>query len=135
MTAAQGPSKGVAASVLTDSNGTWIAGTSRKLVGISVAATELWAFRDGLSLAWDMGFGRIILESDAKMVLHLLHSPPAHSILIPLLDMCRNLLNQMWKARLQEIYREANRVADCLAKSATSQDIMFTLFDAAPAGF
>lgn len=34
------------------------------LCGVSVQQAELWAIFDGLTLAWDYGFGNIILEVD-----------------------------------------------------------------------
>lgn len=88
-----------------------------------MAAAELWAIRDVLSLAWDMGSRKIILESDARAFLTLLHSTNAASVLTLLLDMCRRLLNRTW---------EINRVADCPFKSARSQDQLILLLDMVP---
>lgn len=78
-----GPSLGGAASVLRNENSEWVAGSSRKLRGVWVIASELWAIHDGLQLAWDMDFRHLILESDAKVVITMLRNALVSNVLTP----------------------------------------------------
>ncbi|KAE8672002.1 hypothetical protein F3Y22_tig00111877pilonHSYRG00338 [Hibiscus syriacus] len=61
-----------AAGVLRDDQGRWISGFARSL-GICLAlSAELWAIHDSLSLAWNLGFRRIEMETDCAMAVKIL---------------------------------------------------------------
>ncbi|KAK8690240.1 hypothetical protein V6N13_088941 [Hibiscus sabdariffa] len=58
--------------VLRDHNGGWIRGFSKFIGKCSVVEVELWGIARGLDLAWDMGYRRVMVESDSADALHLL---------------------------------------------------------------
>lgn len=117
-----------AASVIRNSNKKWIAGTTRRLFGVGVKMTELWAIFDGLMLCWNMGYKHVVLESDAQEVINLLKNPDSQpSSRTNLLSFCRDLLQKDWDLVMQLVFREANRFVDWLAKSAKDQTAIFKI--------
>lgn len=50
---------------LRDSNGIWKRGFAKKLGRCSIFKAELWGILEGLKLAWDLGFRKIIAELDS----------------------------------------------------------------------
>lgn len=112
---------GVAA-IIRDAQANWVCASTQKLTGVDILAAELWAIRDGLKLAWDMGFRAILLETNALLVVELITAashPTNH--LLPLIFDCRTLLGREWTVDTQSIYREVNQVADVLARSTRNQ--------------
>ncbi|MBA0815447.1 hypothetical protein Gohar_000217 [Gossypium harknessii] len=63
-----------AGEVVRDDKGDWISGFSRSLGVATVLHSELWAILDGLNLAWDRGFRKIILESDSKEAIDIINN-------------------------------------------------------------
>ncbi|KAJ1387846.1 Ribonuclease H-like superfamily [Sesbania bispinosa] len=66
-------------SKLMATGGIWLGGFSSKEGCGSVLQVELNAIIKGLSLAWDMGWKRVVCESDSLEAIHLIHlhySPP-----------------------------------------------------------
>ena len=53
---------------------------------------ELWALKDGLLLARDMGLNNLIIELDALSVVLLMINNTPNLTLEPLLNDCRNLV-------------------------------------------
>ena len=90
----------------------------RKKFGIASSVTaELWALKDGLQLAFQLGISHILVELDAKIVVDLLHSSKAPiNSFSSLLNDCRYLLRQFHQARIRHIFREANRGENYLIK-------------------
>ena len=83
-----------AGGLLRNNSGEWILGFSFHLGITSNNMAELAAVRQGLILAWDMGFKFIHLELDSMTVLTWLNSTldsyPTN--ILPLISNCRNLL-------------------------------------------
>ena len=69
---------------------------------------ELWALRDGLLLAKEMGLSNLIIEMDALSVVLLMNNNTANLLMEPLLIDCRNLLSKISNKQIGHIYREAN---------------------------
>ena len=80
---------------------------------------ELWALRDGLLLAIEMGLNNIIIEMDALSIVLLMKNNSANLLMEPLLTDCRNLLSEILNKQIVHIYREANQCADALAKTGS----------------
>ena len=88
-----------AGGLLRDDSGTWISGFSLHLGLASNNMVELAAVRQGLKLAWDMGFKFIHIELDSMIVLTWLVEKTANfpTNMMPLICDCRNLLGRDWE--------------------------------------
>ena len=110
------PKKVGGGGVLHDSNGDWVARFMRKLGSMSSTTTELWAHKDGLSLARQLDILNINIELDANVLVHLLTNPSSLNLMLePLLNDCRNLIKAFPNCTVTHIFREAHRCADKLA--------------------
>ena len=89
---------------------------------------ELWALRDGLLLAKEMGLSNLIIELDALSVVLLINNNTINLLMEPLLTDCRNLLSEIPNKQIVHIYREANQCADALAKFGASSVNSFVIF-------
>lgn len=121
-----------AGGVLRNSTGAWIMGFSQTLDICSAWEAEVWAVHTGLSLALSTGVVKLHLESDSWEVIQALQlrelKPPWCSQLIQ----CRLLLNRFHEVTLDHIFREANQVADGLAKMAHSFSLGTQMFPSPP---
>ncbi|KAJ1417617.1 Ribonuclease H domain [Sesbania bispinosa] len=99
-----------------------------------VLLAELLALKIGLDFAWNIGYRRILCESDSLEVVHLLScqilptSAPHQNTLREIND----LLNRNWDVNIKHIMREANLVADNLAKTGSAEDSLSTIFWSSP---
>lgn len=79
---------------------------------------KLLAVKRGLKQAWEGGFRRVFLETDSQDVVSaLLHKNHDHlhmhaSVVKEIVE----LMNLNWNVKINHIFREANVVADKLAK-------------------
>ncbi|KAI8526906.1 hypothetical protein RHMOL_Rhmol12G0034900 [Rhododendron molle] len=80
---------------------------------------EIWALRDGLTLAKESNLHNLEVEVDARGVIPLLNDVNAknHPLRNILLD-CRSLMLELDVVAIKHIYREANRCANVLANDA-----------------
>ena len=69
---------------------------------------ELWALRDGLNLAREMGLNKLIIELDALSIVLLMNNEAENIMMEPLLSDCRSLLKQIPNKRVIHAYCEAN---------------------------
>ena len=100
--------------VIRDHEGKWLEGYARSLGSTNSCVAELWAVRDGLLLAKEMGLHNIIVELDALSVVLLLNNNTTNLTLEPLLNDCRNLVKEFPNMQIKHIYREANQCADAM---------------------
>ncbi|KAJ1398028.1 Ribonuclease H-like superfamily [Sesbania bispinosa] len=111
--------------ILRDALGTWICGYSSREAAGTIFEAELLAVWRGLLLAWDKGCSSLICESDCAEVVRLILLPtlpesvPCRDILVEI----RTLLKRRWDVQVKFIFREANCVADALAKLGRSSAI------------
>ena len=89
---------------------------------------ELWALRDGLRLAKELGFQQLIIELDALSVVILMNNESENLLTEPLLTDCRNLLKEIPNKRAIHAFREANQCADALAKLGSQTLYSFAVF-------
>ncbi|PKI50244.1 hypothetical protein CRG98_029317 [Punica granatum] len=108
------PRSAGARGVLRNHLGGWIKGFSRTVGSCNSLLAEDSALRDGLIMALNMGIQFLLVELDAKVVCDLV-SRMNHDNLSLISD-CRILTGQFEGLRMQHIYREANMVADQLAR-------------------
>ena len=108
-------------------------GFLRRIGKVSSFEAELWAIRDGLTLCTQLQIQELLIELDAKAVISLVTcNKESFAQYAPLIDDCRNLLQQhpLWK--IQHCYREANTCADALAKKAVFSQLDFCILDTPP---
>ncbi|GLT95486.1 hypothetical protein SLE2022_131660 [Rubroshorea leprosula] len=128
-----GNGKAAGGGVFRDSNGNWILGFVRRIGSTDSLSTELWALRDGLKLAVDFQFTHIIVETDSYIASQLLAKPPiaTHQLSSLLLD-CRDLLQFIPHAIVNHTVREANMVADQLARMGHNLHQNFVILSQCP---
>ena len=82
---------------------------------------ELWGLFQGLTLAWDVGIKRLLVEVDSLGVTQMISKQVVvpnvfHALIIAI----RDLLSRNWQISISHIYREANSAADFMANMAHS---------------
>ncbi|RYQ83778.1 hypothetical protein Ahy_B10g102615 [Arachis hypogaea] len=119
--------------VFRDADGRFLKGFSCNLGGCSIMHAELWAIVHGLQIAVVNGYQSIVVESDSAAAIKFINHgcSPTHPC-APLIQDIR-----IMAARLQHIIwlhslREANSVADLLAKKGQDMPLGLHLFDRAP---
>ncbi|KAE8688129.1 hypothetical protein F3Y22_tig00111000pilonHSYRG00174 [Hibiscus syriacus] len=91
-------------------------GAFHKKIGFStILETELWGIYEVIKLAWSYGFEKVIVQRDSGDALKFL-SPPSPISPFPAVRATARLLDRDWFVHFMKIYREANAVADLLAK-------------------
>ena len=117
------PRKAGGGGLLRNSEGDWIAGFTRKLGSMYSIMAELWALKEGLSLARQLNLTNLNIEVDTIVLVHLLTNPGTINLMLELLlNDCRNLIKLFPNCSVTHIYREANRCTDKLAKMGATQD-------------
>lgn len=89
---------------------------------------ELWALRDGLLLAKEMGLTNLIVELDALNVVLLMDNNSTNLLMEPLLTDCRNLVREIPNKQVTHVFRKANHCADVMAKLRASSLDSFVVF-------
>ena len=106
----------------------WLTGYARPLGQTNSCMAELWALRDGLMLAKELGLNNLIIELDALSVVLLMNNSTSNMLMEPLLTDCRNLLKAIPNKRVVYAYQEANQCADALAKLGATSLTSFVVF-------
>lgn len=101
--------------VIRNSQGQWELAFSSCDEGDNAFQAELGSLRDGLRLAWNAGFRRIVAEVDCAEVLAVLGEIEMDRF-CPAVEVVRELLRRSWEVNLRRIPRECNCVADWYAK-------------------
>lgn len=92
--------------------------------------TKLWALRDGLKLCIDIHLLAVIVELDALLVVDMINGNLTFSLcLSPLVDDCRALLSRIPRHQVQHCYKEANAMADALARFCANMEDNFVVFN------
>ncbi|KAK8523329.1 hypothetical protein V6N12_047853 [Hibiscus sabdariffa] len=92
--------------VIRDSNGTWIADFSKYIGKCSALEAEFWAVFEGLQCAWQLGYRRILVESDNTDVVHTLQAKATNAVYSSLLEHIRSLLRYNWEVEFCHVSRE-----------------------------
>ncbi|KAL5734690.1 hypothetical protein ACOSP7_032551 [Xanthoceras sorbifolium] len=124
-----------AAGVIRDSNGQWLGGfTLNKGIG-SALEVELWGMVEGLLYAWQAGYKFVIIETDCNIIVELLGQDikECHP-LFNLLHNCKSLIHGDWFCKVVHIYREANKLADWMAKLGLQSDLGVKYLEEPPMG-
>ena len=97
-----------------DDQGRWIEGFCDIIGYANSLTTELWGMREGLKLARDRNWQKVIIESDSEVAVDLVH--PCDIENHPdktLISDCRRLMVEL-DADVIHILREGNRCADMI---------------------
>ena len=95
--------------LIRNENGDWIIGFARLLGITSGVMVELWALKDGLTLASQLRIADICVELDAKLIDLLLNNYSINNLMLePLLSDCRTLLKKFHSTTVQYIFRKTN---------------------------
>ena len=98
---------------------------------------KLGAIRQGLMLAWDLGFKFIQLKIDFVIVLSWLTTTTDNfpTNVFPLIFDCKSLMERAWEVQVRYVYCEANKCADALAKWGNHQQQLLNIYDTAQSQF
>ena len=110
------PGRAGGGGIIWNHEGDWIRGHARALGNTNNIVAELWALRDGLNLARELGLNNLIIELDALSVVILMNNDSENLLMKPLLTDCKNLLKAIPNKRVIHTYRKANQCANALAK-------------------
>ena len=122
------PGKAGGGGLFCDHEGNWMKGYARGIGHTNSFLAELWALRDGLNIAREMGVSNLIIELDALSIVLLMNNEAENIMMEPLLSNCRSLLKQIPNKRVLHIFREANQCVDALAKLGTQFESHFVVF-------
>lgn len=107
-----------------DSTGGWIAGEAWNVGVATPAKAELLALFYGLHFAWKLGFMSDMVETDSQQVVDLIYSQVnGNEQLSGLVEACQELMQREWYVMVVHIYREANAVADWIARWGLNQPL------------
>ncbi|XP_030936138.1 uncharacterized protein LOC115961271 [Quercus lobata] len=91
-----------------DHEGNWVKGYVRGIGHTNSFMAELWALRDRLNIAREMGVSNLIIELGALSIVLLMNNEAENIMMEPLLFDCRSLSKQIPNKRVLHVYREAN---------------------------
>ncbi|KAE8726832.1 hypothetical protein F3Y22_tig00005974pilonHSYRG00037 [Hibiscus syriacus] len=102
-------------------------------IGIcSIVEVELWGIHEGLFHAWNLGERQVMAETDCLEAARMLQESYRRASIITLLDCVKALTHRDWNVVLKYIHRNANKVADTLAKLATARGEVHMVFTTPP---
>ena len=115
--------------MVRDHRKSWLTGFALKIGTGSFLEAELWGLLEGLKLVWQMGFRKVIVESDSNSAVELLSkgAPSCHPLL-SIIQACKRIIEKDWSCYVQHVYRESNKVADRLAFLGHSLELGCTSF-------
>ena len=128
------PSTAGAGGVIRGARGEWVLGFSEHLGYCSILKAELRGVLRGLQIAKERGISKLWLRTDSRTVMNILANPTVdHPKYFFIIQQCKKLLDwNGWTIRLSHCYREANQVADKLAKIGTEGSLGVTVYRAPP---
>ncbi|XP_028761232.1 uncharacterized protein LOC114719845 [Neltuma alba] len=110
---------GACGGIIRDDQGAWLMGFQQKLGQAGSTTAELMAIQAGLHLCKTKGYSKVKLYSDSWEAIQLLASNcnPSHPLREEITE-TRSLIFSNWDLEVRHAYREANKCADYLAKTA-----------------
>ncbi|KAH0640052.1 hypothetical protein KY290_037340 [Solanum tuberosum] len=118
--------------VIRDSDGNWIVGYMGNIHISNNIKAELTTLMQGLQMALARGLLPLEVNIDCKDPISLIDND--HPSYTNMLFDCRDLLRRLGNPQILHTFREANRVADAVARegSKTSQDNSFLCLEVPP---
>ncbi|KAL4380729.1 hypothetical protein AHAS_Ahas04G0062600 [Arachis hypogaea] len=110
--------------------GRFVVGFSCNLGSCSITQAELWGIVKGLHIAVANEFSHVLIESDSAMAINFIREGCTNSHPCkPLLDDISLLSSRIHKVEWKHTLREANTIADTLAKKRQHLPLGLHLFD------
>lgn len=124
-----------AGGIFRDHNGNWLEGFSIKFVISEILQAKMFAVREGLRLAVEKGLTDIIVETDSKEVVQLIHHADAssHPLAASVLY-CRHLLDSCHSCTIQYVLPEGNSCAEFMENLGDVHDHGFVSYSNPPPG-
>ncbi|KAK8491767.1 hypothetical protein V6N12_005723 [Hibiscus sabdariffa] len=119
-------SSGSIGGLFRNCDGDWIMGFAKAVGHANSLQAELWALFEGLLLAWEQGFEKVLVRSDSKQTVDLVNSPSTDSSVLSLVRAIHRLRRHSWATIVSWVPRDDNRPADALAKLVDSSVFFFT---------
>ncbi|CAN1743220.1 Putative ribonuclease H protein At1g65750 [Linum perenne] len=114
-------SKAAAGGLIRDELGRCLMAFSYNLGRCSITRAELRGAVHGLSIAWNLGYRRVLVQMDSAAAIAILEAKGEidHQHAMEVIQY-RELLTRDWTVKIKHIYREANKAADSLANRGHS---------------
>ncbi|XP_056695682.1 uncharacterized protein [Spinacia oleracea] len=111
-------------------SGNWYMGFSSKYDASLPLAAELYAIREGLTMAVDYDIQNLELETDATILIKLLHNldDTYHHELSPVINDVACLMSRFRSIEFTYIPRSTNKVAHCLAQYSFAMEVGHNMF-------
>lgn len=103
-----------AGGLLRNHNGDWVVGYTCNIGIANNFSAELWGLREGLLIAKNQGFTKIIAETDSDSLVQVLSKDSTETASI-LVNDCKRLLGLFQSAMIVHIFHEGNQCVDFLA--------------------
>lgn len=89
-------------------------------------SAELWGITRGFDLAWEMGYRRVLVDTDSMTATKMIGKgcPRDHPSEMAVRRI-KDLLNRNWDVKVTHCFRESNAVADHLAKKAIAEKVSY----------
>ena len=112
---------------MRDDRGAWITGYYGSCGYTTSLHVELFGIYNGLQIAWQQGFKKIIIcKSDSQLAIELiLWDVNSFHLYHPLILNIQNFRNLQWDLSFNNLYKEGNKMADWLAKEGSSSQQHF----------
>jgi ribonuclease HI len=121
--------------VLRHSDGSWLYGFAGHVGISSILHAELLALYYGLSAAWEKDYRHIICYSDSTLAIQLVTTGVSNwHLYAALVRNIQELLARDWTVQVCHTWREANAVADFLAKMGARSNVDWQDFFSPPDG-
>ncbi|KAF7805413.1 putative ribonuclease H-like domain-containing protein [Senna tora] len=103
--------------------------------GRSVLKDEAWGVVEGIKIALQIGFNRVLIESDSKCLADGINSSALHgSDVQALFCKIRLLMSRFAHCKIQHQWRQGNMAADFLASMGSNSEDRRTELDCPPVG-
>ncbi|CAN1153949.1 Putative ribonuclease H protein At1g65750 [Linum perenne] len=101
--------------LLRDDGGRFIQAFTANLGNCSITRAELSAIVQGLKLAWSIGIRKLIVQSDSRTAISILHNGASNHQHAAIISEFLELKARRWDVSIVHVYREAYCGADYLA--------------------
>ncbi|KAK9027947.1 hypothetical protein V6N11_067766 [Hibiscus sabdariffa] len=96
--------------------GEWIVGFVKSISFSNSLQAELWATFEGMKLAWEFGFERLLIENDCRQAVDLVDSVSADSPVLSLVRVINRLRQKYWLTDVSWVPWDRNRLTNALTK-------------------
>ncbi|MBA0712173.1 hypothetical protein Golax_011291 [Gossypium laxum] len=103
--------------VMRGSSGGWLVGLKMTIGLIGILQVEVKAILKDIELAWNRGFRQVELESDNTMLNEFIRNGWASMSNVDEIKCIHDWCLKPWEVKFRHIQRDANKVADYIAKA------------------